>query len=177
MADVFGRKDSPFMGAFSADNSTLTIGGFAGGAAAAAAAATGTLVQNLQVNYTQTINQIFEVGSAYRYYVVGRTNGTIAFGRIVGPSVVSAFLLSKLGDVCGANAPGDHEVVLTLGNSACQFNNVAIPVPIAPAGVGQSIELKCEAVVATSVGYSVQAQDMMINENVQCICGQVSRKP
>lgn len=156
--DVFGRDDSPFAGAFSADKSTLKL--------AAAEDAAGSLVQNLQVNYTQTVNQVFELGSGSRYYVVGRTNGTVAFGRIVGPTLVALETLQALGNVCNGDAK-KHKLELEMGSSACNFN--------VPGAVGKKVKLECHAVVATSVGYSVQAQDMLINESVQCICGQVNR--
>lgn len=160
MADVFGRADSPFAGAFSADKSVLQLGDMGGNAA-------GSLVQNLQVNYQQQVNQIFEIGSASRYYVVGRTNGNISFGRVVGPRIVALELLQRLGNVCEGDA-ASHRLQFTLGSSACNWKDVG-------GASGSNIRIVADAVVATSVGYSVQAQDMLINENVQCMCGQVSR--
>ena len=160
--DVFGRDDSPFNGAFAADKSTLHLGALGQKAA-------GSLVQSLQVNYTQTVNQVFEVGSSNRYYVVGRTNGTISFARIVGPTAVTNEILAALGDVCNGD-PAAHNLTFEMGSSSCNFNQKG-PVK----AKGTKVTLKCDAVVATSVGYAVQAQDMLINENVQCICGQVSR--
>lgn len=152
MADIFGRKDSPFEGAFSADSSTMSIGGIAGAK---------SLIQNLQVSYQQQINQIYEIGSANRYYVVGRTNGTIAIGRVVGPANLQDALLKRIGDPC---AGGDKSLNFSLGSAACK-------------GVGQNnaINIKADACVATSVSYSVQAQDMLVNENVQAMCGQLSK--
>jgi hypothetical protein len=160
MADVFGREDSPFAGAFAADRSKLQLGDMGGNAA-------GSLVQNLQVNYNQQVNQIFEVGSSNRYYVVGRTNGNITFGRVVGPKIVALELLQRLGNVCQGDA-ASHRLKFTMGSSACNWKD-------AGGAAGKNIEIIADAVVATSVGYAVSAQDMLINENVQCICGQVSR--
>lgn len=150
--DIFGRKDSPFEGAFSADNSEMNVGGITGAK---------SLVQNLQISYQQQVNQIYEIGSANRYYVVGRTNGTIAMGRVVGPANLVNEIIKRLGDPC---AKGDKSLSFTLGTAACKG-----------VGMGNSIKVKADACVATSVSYSVQAQDMLVNENIQAMCGQLSR--
>ena len=150
--DVFGRNDSPFEGAFSADASTIKFG--------AADAAKG-LVQNLQISYQQQVNQIYEIGSSNRYYVVGRTNGTIAVGRIVGPAVLAVEFLTTYGNPCKG---GDKSLTFELGNASC-----------VEAGKGAATKITAAACVATSVSYSVQAQDMLVNENVQLMCGQLSK--
>ena len=155
--DVFGRGASPFGGAFSADYSTMQFSAYPG--------KSGALIQNLQVNYQQQVNQIFEIGSPYRYYVVGRTSGTLAFGRIVGPVATNKDILKKLGNIC-KTTEADRTITLNLGSPDCTA------VGQQPANSG--IALEASAVIATSVGFSVQAQDMLINENVQCTCGQVS---
>ena len=152
MADIFGRNPSPFAGAFAADASTLTIAG--------QNMAT-HLIQQLSVNYTQPVNTLFEIGSNNRYYVVGRTTGQMQLGKIVGPTVVSAAFLATLGDVC---AQGSRDLTLNLGNAACKG-----------AGAGASVTLTAKACVATMVGYSMQAQDMLINEQVQLIFGELNR--
>jgi hypothetical protein len=161
MADVFGREDSPFAGAFAADKSILQLGDMGSNAA-------GSLVQNLNVNYQQAVNQVFEIGSNNRYYVVGRTSGTIGFGRIVGPKIVALELLQRLGNVCQGDA-ASHRLQFILGSSACNWKDSG-------GAAAKNVTITADAVVATSVGYTVAAQDMLINENVQCLCGQVSRK-
>ena len=152
--DVFGRGPSPFGGAFSADLSTMQFSAYPGNS--------GALIQNLQVNYQQQVNQVFEIGSPYRYYVVGRTSGTLAFGRIVGPVATNKDILKKLGNICNTTE-ADRTITLNLGSTECTTVGPKIP-----------LILEAAAVIATSVGFSVQAQDMLINENVQCTCGQVS---
>lgn len=153
MPDIFGRNPSPFMGAFAADASVLIFNGVDQAL---------QLIQQLSVNYSQPVNTIFEIGSNNRYYVVGRTTGQVMFGRIIGPTVTSAALLQVLGNVC---AKGDRNLTLTLGNAAC-----------AGSGAGKKIILIAKAVVAQSVGYSMQAEQMLINEQVQCICGELERQ-
>jgi hypothetical protein len=152
--DVFGRKPSPLEGAFSADSSTVTVGGIEGAKA---------LIQNLQISYQQQVNQIYEVGSANRYYVVGRTNGTIAIGRVVGPANLNDAILTRLGNACAA---GNKSLTFNLGSASCLG-----------VGKGASVEVTADACVATSVSYSVQAQDMLVNENVQAMFGQLSKTP
>lgn len=153
MADIFGRAPSPFAGAFAADASTLSIAGVSQAT---------HLVQQLSVNYTQPVNTIFEIGSNNRYYVVGRTSGQMQLGKIVGPTVVSTTLLATLGNPC---ATGSRDLTLTLGNSACNGG----------AGQGQSVTLTAKACVATMIGYSMQSQDMLINEQLQLIFGELNR--
>jgi hypothetical protein len=157
--DVFGRAPSPFGGAFSADLSTMNFSAYP--------AASGALIQNLQVNYQQQVNQVFEIGSPYRYYVVGRTSGTLAFGRIVGPVATNKDILKKLGNIC-TSTEKDRTITLNLGSTQCGI------APVVPGAAAAPLILEANAVIATSVGFSVQAQDMLINENVQCTCGQVS---
>lgn len=154
MADIFGRNPSPFAGAFAADASTLIIGG--------TNMAT-NLIQQLSVNYTQPVNTIFEIGSNNRYYVVGRTTGQMTWGKIIGPTVVGTALLAKLGNVC---AQGSRDLTLRLGNSQCSGS-----------GTGGSITLTAKAVVAMMVGYSMQSQDMLINEQCQFTFGELNRSP
>jgi hypothetical protein len=152
MPDIFGRNPSPFAGAFAADASLLIFNGENQALA---------LIQQLSINYSQPVNTIFEIGSNNRYYVVGRTTGQVMFGRIVGPVITSGALLAVLGNVC---AQGDRNLFFVLGNAACQGS-----------GAGRVVKLFAQAVVAQSVGYSMQAEQMLINEQVQCICGQLDR--
>lgn len=152
MPDIFGRAPSPFAGAFSADSSTLSLAGIDQAL---------SLVQQLSINYTQPVNTLFEIGSNNRYYVVGRTTGQMQMGRIIGPTVVSTALLQRLGNVCSA---GNRDLTMTLGNSACTGT-----------GTGKSVTLMAKACVATMIGYSMQSQDMLINEQLQIIFGELSR--
>ena len=157
--DVLGRRPSQLGGAFTADNALLFGGGLLGANGPA-----GSLVQSFQATYQQQVNQIFEVGSAYRYYVVGRTQGTMTLGRIVGPISVQTDLLQKLGDVCSGKAE-DHTLAFVLGSAPCNWS-------VPGQGQGQGLmSLIARDVIASNVAYSVQAADMMISENVSCQTG------
>lgn len=163
MADIFGRNPSPFAGAFAADASTMTIGGLN--------MAT-HLIQQMSINYSQPVNTIFEIGSNNRYYVVGRTTGQMSLGKVVGPTVVSAAWLAQMGNVCAA---GSRDLSLRLGNSACGGVSAAAVGGALAAATSGAVTLTAKACVATMVGYSLQSQDMLINEQVQLIYGELNR--
>lgn len=154
MPDIFGRNASPFAGAFAADNSSLIFGG--------QNMAT-HLCQQLSVNYTQNVNTLFEIGSNNRYYVVGRTTGQMQMGFIIGPTVFGSAFLAAIGNPC---AGGNKDLTLNLGNSAC-----------AGAGTGKTVTLIAKACVAMSIGYTMQSQDMLINEQLQVMFGELNRIP
>jgi hypothetical protein len=160
--DVFGRAPSPFEGAFAADASVVQIGGML---------AARMLVQNLQINYQQAVNQIFEIGSNNRYYVVGRTNGNLSMGRVVGPIKMQLDVLALLGNVCQGRKE-DKNLTFNLGSAAC--TGVQNQVPNGGAA-NTEIQIRADACVATGVSYAVQAQDMLINENVSAMFGQLSK--
>lgn len=151
MADIFGRNDSPFVGAFAADASTLIISGVDQKT---------HLIQQLSLNYNQTVNTLFEIGSNNRYYVVGRTTGQFQFGRIIGPTVVGDELIAKLGNPCSS---GDKDLTMNLGNAGCI------------AGTKKTINVTAKACVMMSLGISLQSQDMLINEQLQGMFGQLNR--
>jgi hypothetical protein len=106
------------------------------------------LVQELNLTYNQNVSQVWEVGSAFTYFIAGRTNGTVTIGRIVGAKGIGKEFISKFGDVC--QMPGNH---LTLQFFAGCTTSSALG------------SLKVEGAVITSISYSVKAQDMIINEN------------
>lgn len=154
MADILGRGDSPYVGAFSADASRLFVG---------ALNMAGNLVQSLGVNYTQPVSPLFEVGSNNRYYVVGRTTGSMTMGKVIGPTVISNALIAFLGNPC---APGSRRLTLSLGNAQCSG-----------AGAGTVFALIADACVATGISYGTQANDLLVNEQLQVMFGQLQRTP
>lgn len=162
MADVFGRQDSPFVGAFAADSSVVTVGTVKGAR---------MLIQNIQVGYQQAVNQIFELGSNNRYYVVGRTNGNMSLARIVGPVKMNQDVLKMFGNVCEGN-PSEKSLTFDLGTSSC--NAVAFQENIVGHQDG-NVKIRADGCVATGVTYAIQAQDMLINENVTLMFGQLSK--
>ncbi len=151
--DIFGRADSPFAGAFSAESSRLSIAG---------ADAAKQLVQDLNVNYQQPVQAIYEVGSNYRYYVVGRTSGNMGIGQILGPSKLLNAQLELLGNPCSGSA-ANKLIALNLGNSGCS-----------EAGIADPVNLYASACVAMSAAFGMNSQDLLLRKNVQVMFGELS---
>ncbi len=148
MADIFGRAGTSFGGAFAADAATMTFAGSAGGAGAAGS---GTLVQNVQINYQQQIQKLYEIGSNQIYHVGGRTQGTGSIARIIGPRQLTSLLYDVYGNICNV---GQNTLLFTFGANCGNGGNVRVT-------------YTCHLVLVTGLGFSLQAVDMMINEQIQ----------
>jgi hypothetical protein len=148
--DVFSRGGHDFKGSFAADSAKVV---FAGGGDLQAGGV-GLLTQNLSVNYTQQITRLYEIGSQNTYYVGGRTQGQATLGRVFGPRALQLGFYQKFGDVCKA---ADNTINFSL-EAGCASGAQA---DYAKAG------FTIHNAVITSMGFTVQAQDMIINEQVQ----------
>ena len=141
--DVFGRDVSQagFGGAFSAAGATMVIDEIAD-----------LLVTNVTVQYQQQVNRIFDVQSDKTYYVVGRVQGNGSLGTVVGPKGAGDASLEKLGNPCNRS-----KLLFSFTGSRC-------------GGDGAVSSLKrarqLHDVVLQSIGFTIQAQDMVINENL-----------
>jgi hypothetical protein len=150
MPDVFGRDDGGNAGTFLSEGGSTSVNG----------EGANLLLQNIQVTYQRPINFIFGLGDTKRYMVVGRAQGSFSIGRIVGPAKANANFLKGMADPC-AN-PAGANVNITMGGGCAQGQGA------------NNVTLNLSGAFLTSVGYSVQAQDVMINENLQGICASVS---
>lgn len=115
------------------------------------------LAQNVRVEYKQNVNRLWEVGSSKQFFIAGRTEGTMSVGRVVGGKGVSGAFIAKYGDVC--NIASNH-ITLKLD-----------------AGCGSTSDkgsITASGVVISSVAYSVQAQDMIINEEITMMFARLS---
>lgn len=148
MSDIFNRQSDVFGGSFTADQAKVTFPALAGGGAEA-----GLLMQSLQASYTQQLTRLYELSSAAVYYVAGRTAGQASAGRVVGPRKVAGAFYKTYGDVCNAKTNTLH------------FSMAA------GCGDGQASRSSFTAhfVVIQSVGFSVGAADMLINEQIGMI--------
>lgn len=156
MADILGRAESQLAGAFSADAGSLSFGGLTGANGGA-----GLLVQNMGLQYRQQVNNLFEVGSSRRYYVAGRTQGSLTLARIVGPVGLQTSFYSTYGDVCRAMGR-----VISLGvGVGCLSGDEAV------AEAASSLSLDVYNPVITDFGVATAAADMLINENLQMLFG------
>jgi len=155
MASIFG-KDSQgvYRGAF---RTTLgTSLSFGGGPL--------TLIQNLQVSHQQPIQPLFEVGSNNRYYVVGKANGTFSATQILGFGSAALDQVTSLANPC----TGDRRLTLLIPGAFCDVDNP--PELAAGTGVGTGdLTLNLTGVLLSSVGFSIAAQDNLINSQIQGI--------
>lgn len=126
-------------GGFRADQLKLTFGG---------TDVAGFLVQNVQFQYTQQITMLYEIGSANVYYVGGRAQGSATLARVIGPAPLGAEFLKQFNDLC---APQD---IMFDASAGCTTGGV---------------KYTLEDAVLTVVSVSVQAQDVVINEQLQFI--------
>lgn len=107
------------------------------------------LIQSVAIQYQQNINRLWEVGSSKTFFIAGRTQGTIQIKRVLGGQGVSGEFVAKYGDVC--NIAGNH-MTFTF-EAGCEDG----------AGLGK---ITASACVIQSVGYSVAAADMVVNEDL-----------
>lgn len=147
MADIFGRRPLAFGGAFAADAASIN---FATGNPQFASGA-GLVTQNMQISYQQPITRLYEVGTQLTYYVAGRPQGQINLGRILGPGLVTTAFYQSFGNVCFANANHLSFSVAT----GCQPDG---------SDTGPRVYFLANNVLLQSIGLSVAAQDMIINE-------------
>ena len=139
MADVFGR-DIQIGGGFKADGAKVTFAG--------KGCKEGLLVQNISIQYQQQVNRLYEVGCPEVYLIAGRTNGTISMARVIGPKGIMKDFYSEYGDPCETKS-----LTIELSPGLCQ-------------GASNSA-VTANKVIITSIGISVSANDMLINEQMQ----------
>ena len=164
MADIFGRASQAFGGAMAADSVKLTFSGGPTGAftgpGTEASSGTGLfekgmLGQQLQMQYQQQVTRIYEIGTNLTYFVVGRTSGQVSLGRIIGPTAIAGAFYARYGDACNA---AKNTLTFTAG-AGCNSGATT-------RAVGSTAEYTVLHVLINSIGISVNASDMMINEQV-----------
>ena len=160
---IFGaNSQAEYMGAFrttsGAGNNGVTFGD--GGDV--------SLIQNLQVSHQQPVQNLFEVGSNKRYYVIGKASGTFSASQILGFGNKVLDTVTKLADPCS----GGRRLTITFPNAYCRAP--AIAGGAAAGGVvastqtkGETLQLTMDGVLLQSISFSVAAQDNLINSQVQ----------
>lgn len=151
MADIFGKNEQVYGGGFSSDLGIIEAG----------ATLSGLMMQSLQITYQRPITKIYDLGvflEATRvYYVEGRPNGSIQIGRIVGFGYSMGAFYTTYGNACKAK---ENTLTIKLGSSICGFSGDKT------SGAVSGIKsVAMSACVLTSVGMSVQAQQLIVNEN------------
>lgn len=162
MADIFTRASDAFGGSFSADAAQVTFAqrGFLSETSSVKGGGdVGMLVQQLQFTYQQQVTRVYEIGTQLTFYVAGRTSGQLSMGRVLGPRPVALAFYQKYGDVCEA-ATNNLDIQLAAG---CSFPGEFRSVN------AQLYAFTMKYVVITSIGVSMTAQDMMINEQLMAM--------
>ena len=141
--DVFSPQSGQFFnGSFRADTATVTVGGIDG---------CGLLLQQLSFTYRQQITRLYELGSTGVYYISGRAQGQLSVSEIVGPTAIALSFIRQFSDVCQA-----------------QNNNVDIGATLGCDKAGEvAFRYKIQGCVISTISASVQAQDVIINQQLQ----------
>ncbi len=156
MADIFG-KDQKYAATniLTADIMRLKVGDLATGAE--------YLVQNVQIQYNQPINRIFEIGSSNVYFAPGRSVGSLQIGRIIGKESLVAVLGPVGTGVWTTNVEqGDAASrTLTFANTAPPGEGGAL------GGFEDAIAWIISGGVVESYGLGADANGLLVQENVQ----------
>lgn len=108
----------------------------------------------MAVQYSQPITRLYEVGSQKFYYVAGRPQGSANLARVLGPGNVMSAIYECLGNVCLA----DENDICFCFSANCSLSGAQ--------EATNAIQFAITNVVLQSIGFSVAAQDMMINEQM-----------
>jgi hypothetical protein len=144
-ADIFGRDTTGWKGSFSSSKSTLQFSG---------SEANALLVTQAQLNYGQQLSRVFELQSDAAYFVIGRVQGRGSLGSVIGPKKVGTAFYKEIGNPCPPQ-------VLTFDFAAgtCAKGDSAF-------SVNPAAKRVAHGVIAESLGFTVSAQDMLINEQI-----------
>lgn len=142
MASPFraGPRDQIVNGVFRAEDLKLLIGG---------TNAEGMIVQSVQFTCNRTVNFLYEIGSAFVYYVGNRRQGQAQMSRVLG----------------GA---GDFKALVCGYGNLCEPKNLSLEVQGGGEGRCKAANHKYDLIDATltSLGASVTAQEIVINEQL-----------
>lgn len=163
MADIYNRAGNQFGGSFASDAAKIVFSSGGSGAAGdvvGGSGGVGLLTQTAQFNYSQQITRLYEIGSNYTFLVAGRTQGGLSMGRVLGPRKVQTQFYKNYGNVCNA-ANNNLSVVMETGCPVDSNGGIG-------GGLG-SLAFLIKNCVIVSLGISVAAQDMIINEQFQAM--------
>ena len=164
MADIFNRAGNQFGGSFASDAAKIVFGtgGTGSGDVIGGSGGVGLLTQTAQLNYSQQITRLYEIGSNFTFLVAGRTQGGMSLGRILGPRKVQTAFYQNYGNVCNASN-NNLSIVMETGCPTGAGSNGGIG-----GGLG-TISFLIKNLVIVSLGISVAAQDMIVSEQLQAM--------
>lgn len=141
--DIFKRNQTAVGGVFTTDNALVTVSG--GGSSWVNA-----LVQQFSSQYSQNFSEIYELGSNNSYRVLGRPQGRMQIGSIIGLSG-SSTVEEALYDACNTGG------TMTVQAQASICGN-----GVSPGG----ITLIYGGLFVIDFGVQMDAQSMMIRQNI-----------
>jgi hypothetical protein len=152
LTDILGRTAPTFGGAFSADAAVMAFSGIglAGGV--------GLITRKLEFSYRQAIQRIYEVGTAFTYYIAGRAQGSVTMSRVLGPRPLLFTFYSIYGNVCNAG-------INTL-SFAMQQGCISPFDAQAAATFRYMYMVGC---VIEALGFAVEAEQMMVSEQTNML--------
>lgn len=148
--DIFGRRVEVGENIITADTvkGVLSAGGTAW---------VGLLIQNFQASYQQQNSPLYELGSNKTYRLLGRPEGVMTIGRILG--VNSGLPIDEaLFDVCQAGG----SMTITARSGQCN-------------GVGGSFTLTFGGLRASAYSVAADAGRLLVTENIQLSFNYLSR--
>lgn len=168
---IYERQQTKYAGTFASDQAALTIGGNA--------AVPLGIVQNVQVSFQQNVSRIYDVSNGGLngtgvpvFYVGGRTQGQATIARVLGPqSGALCDFYNTMGNVC---EPSDITFAFQGGCESTRSGNIAGVTATAREAIkavqgsqkNNKVDYTLQGCVMTSIGITVGAQDMIVNENV-----------
>jgi hypothetical protein len=139
--DIFHRNQQAVGGVFTTDRAVAAIA--AGGGSWVAA-----LVQNINADYGQDYQELYELGSNAVYRVLGRPKGRMTIQRIIGKAGTSS-VEEALYDAC--NTGGTMTVQADANLCSSQ---------------GGGVTMVFNGIFVINYGIQIAVQDQMIRENV-----------
>ena len=110
----------------------------------------GLLTQQLQFAYSQRVTRLYEIGSRFVFYVVGRSQGDASVQRVLGPRPVSLAFYRLYGNPCTSGT------LLFQVGVGCFLGQIA-----------GSLSFLLTGVLLVSIQISVRAEDMIVGEALQ----------
>lgn len=168
MADVFAREGNDFQGSFSSDGAKVVFSNPAPSTAVGSSSGSdflgvGMLTQQLSVQYSQNITRLYEIGTNFTFLVAGRTQGQITLARVLGPRAVQLAFYTKYGNVCNADTNNINFETETGCRQGQDPNGLSGDIQ---GGLATGHKFGVHNAVITNLGVNVNAQDMMINEQI-----------
>lgn len=150
--DIYSRNAPQFNGAYAADSSLISFSGLN------LAGAVGLITQQIGVQYRQNVMRVYELGTVFQYFVVGRAQGSANLSRVLGPRPVIFSFYSIYGNACNA---GTNTITFSM-SAGCS----------SPTDLQATNNLRflwMTGVVLTDLSFSAQAEQMIVNEQSQAM--------